>query len=208
MDRWFCGKNRQVLFIIDNCPSHGKIDNPRAIALEFLPAKTTAVLLPMDQGIIETTRKLYRKALLQRMLTAHDTGKRYNVDFCGTMHLPNFTWKELAPSKVANCFAHTYFSCTVVGNSDNDHADDDCTCSDMYEAVRKIAGREVEGDFETLALAYTAAPMITPATSAEIIDTAVGDLDEDKEPTEEEPREVPTIAQMQEHLRLLLNKVE
>ncbi|KAK8761224.1 hypothetical protein V5799_027510 [Amblyomma americanum] len=29
----------------------------------------------MDQGIIETTRKLYRKALLQRMLTAYDASK-------------------------------------------------------------------------------------------------------------------------------------
>ncbi|KAK8758167.1 hypothetical protein V5799_004198 [Amblyomma americanum] len=76
MDRRFRAKNRQLLFVIDNCPSHGKIDNLTAITVEFLPAKTTAVLQPMDQGIIETTRKLYRKALLQRMRAAYDASKR------------------------------------------------------------------------------------------------------------------------------------
>ncbi|KAH9364345.1 hypothetical protein HPB48_017268 [Haemaphysalis longicornis] len=38
MDRRLDTNNRQVLFVIDNCPSHGKIDNLKAIALEFLIA--------------------------------------------------------------------------------------------------------------------------------------------------------------------------
>ncbi|KAH7977946.1 hypothetical protein HPB49_004029 [Dermacentor silvarum] len=33
LDRRFDTKNRQVLFIIDKCPSHGNIDNLKAIAV-------------------------------------------------------------------------------------------------------------------------------------------------------------------------------
>lgn len=120
LDRRFDVKNRQVLFIIDNCPSQEKIDNLKAIAVKFLPANTTAVLQPMDQGIIKTTRKLYRKALLQRMLTVDDASKRYNTDLLGAIHLQNFSWKEPAPSTVANCFTHGGFSRAVVSNPDDD----------------------------------------------------------------------------------------
>ncbi|KAH7978312.1 hypothetical protein HPB49_005182 [Dermacentor silvarum] len=131
----------------------------------------------MDQGIIKTTWKLYRKALLQRMLTAYDTSKRYNIDLLGVIHLLNFSLKELHLRSI------------------------------LYDAVHKIAGQEVEGNFETFALADAAAPVVAPATDAEIIDS-VGDPNEDEELVDEEPREVPTLVQTREYLRLLRNKVE
>ncbi|KAH9377697.1 hypothetical protein HPB48_010350 [Haemaphysalis longicornis] len=89
MDRRFDANNGQVVFITDDCPSRGKMDNLTAIALEIFPANTTAILQPMDQGIIETTQDLYRKALLRRMLTGHDASMRHNIDLLGAIHLLN-----------------------------------------------------------------------------------------------------------------------
>ncbi|KAH7970043.1 hypothetical protein HPB52_023932 [Rhipicephalus sanguineus] len=66
---------------------------------------------------------------------------------------------------------------------DDDQPDDDWTCSDVYQAVHKIAGQEVENDFELFALADAAAPVVAPTTDVEIIDT-VGGPDEGKEPCE------------------------
>lgn len=109
-----------MVFLTDNCPSHGKISNLTAIAAEFFPASTTAILQPMDQGIIETAQELYRQAPLRRMLTACDVSKRYNIDLLGAIHLLNISWKELAPSKAANCFDHAGFSRTLVSDPDND----------------------------------------------------------------------------------------
>lgn len=132
----------------------------------------------MDQGITETTRKLYRKALLQCMLTVYDASKRYNNDLLGAIHLLN--WKELTPSNVANCFMHASISCAIVSNPYDDKPDNDQTCSDLYEGVYRIAGQEVDGNFEMLMLANAAAPAIASAKDAEIIDT-VGDPDADEE---------------------------
>lgn len=203
LDRKFRAKQRRVLFVIDNCPSHGKIENLQAITLEFLPANTTAILQPMDQGIIETTRKLYRKSLLQRMLVAYDANKGYSIDLLGAVHLLCHSWKELAPAKIANCFAHAGFS-----RSHAEDTNDDCEdCDDLYEAVNSIVGGDLEGNFESFAMADADVPVVAPATDAEIVDL-LGGPDEEEEPLDEQPREIPTVAQTQEILRLLRNRVE
>lgn len=49
----------------------------------------------------------------------------------------------------------------------------------LFEPVHKIAGQVVAGDFEKFASADAAAPMVAPATDAEVIDT-VGGPNEDK----------------------------
>ncbi|KAH7983599.1 hypothetical protein HPB52_013068 [Rhipicephalus sanguineus] len=152
-----------------------------------------AVGQPMDLGIVETTRKLYHKVLLQRALTAYDASKRHNIYLLGVIHLLNFSWKELAPSKVANCSAHANF----LAPSSATLLDDDRTWSNLCEAVRKIAGQEVEGSFEMFALADAAASVVAPATDAEIVDP-VGGPDEDAQ-----PHEMPTTVQTREYLLLL-----
>ncbi|KAH6935468.1 hypothetical protein HPB50_006126 [Hyalomma asiaticum] len=49
-DNKMAKRNRKALFIEDNCPGHGKIENLEAVTVEFLPANTTSVLQPMDQA--------------------------------------------------------------------------------------------------------------------------------------------------------------
>ena len=44
-------QNRQVLLLLDNAPSHPKDKNVTNVKLMFLPANTTSMLQPVDQGI-------------------------------------------------------------------------------------------------------------------------------------------------------------
>ncbi|KAH9374903.1 hypothetical protein HPB48_020948 [Haemaphysalis longicornis] len=106
------------------------------------------------------------------------TPARDTTSIC--IDLLNISWKELAPSKVANCFWHAGFSRTLVSDPDNNQLNEDWTCSDLHEAVHKITGQEVEGDFETFALADAAAPLVAPTSDVETIDTVVGGPDEDE----------------------------
>jgi hypothetical protein len=41
----------------------------------FLPPNTSSLLQPMDQGINECTKRLYRKKLLQKLLLADGSGE-------------------------------------------------------------------------------------------------------------------------------------
>ncbi|KAH9367858.1 hypothetical protein HPB48_003097 [Haemaphysalis longicornis] len=103
---------------------------------------------------------------MQRMGKAYDASKRYNIDLLSAIHFVNFSWEGLAPSKVANCFAHAGFFRTVVSDPDGNQPDDDRTGNDIY--TRLFVAR---GDFEAFALADAAAPVVVPETDAQIIYT-------------------------------------
>lgn len=73
------GNSGNVLLLIDNAPSH-----PSNISLErengkfkvvFLPPNVTSVLQPMDQGVIESFKRYYRKALLRMVLIGEEYEK-------------------------------------------------------------------------------------------------------------------------------------
>ncbi|XP_056008513.1 tigger transposable element-derived protein 6-like [Ostrea edulis] len=55
-------QNRKVLLLVDNCSAHPKdaADRLSNVKLEFLPANTTSVIQPCDQGIIKNLKTLYR----------------------------------------------------------------------------------------------------------------------------------------------------
>lgn len=73
------GSTGKVLLLIDNAPSH-----PSDVVLSshdgkfnvlFLPPNVTSVLQPMDQGVIETFKRFYRKQLLQMLLLDMENGE-------------------------------------------------------------------------------------------------------------------------------------
>ncbi|KAH7969986.1 hypothetical protein HPB52_023618 [Rhipicephalus sanguineus] len=104
---------------------------------------------------------------------------------------------------IANCFAHAGFSRSHAEDTNDDCKDGD----DLYEAVNSIVGGDLEGNFESFAMADADVPVVAPATDAEIVDL-LGGPDEEEEPLDEQPREIPTVAQTQEILHLLRNRVE
>lgn len=64
-------QNRHILLFLDNATSHPHLELSN-IKIVFLPAQTTSVLQPMDQGIIYTTKVYYRKRVLARVCSLMD----------------------------------------------------------------------------------------------------------------------------------------
>ena len=58
-DRWTGCEKRKVLWFLDNAPSHPK-QTLQNVKLQILPANTTSVCQPMDQGIIQAMKRKYR----------------------------------------------------------------------------------------------------------------------------------------------------
>lgn len=76
----------------------------------------------------------------------------------------------------------------------------------LYEAVHRIVGERVEGNLESFAMTDANASVFVPATDAEIVNLILGSHYE--EVIEEQPREIPTVEQMQDSLQLLRNQFE
>lgn len=79
-DARFSREKRKIIFLTDNCPGYGVVPGLKFIQLEFLPANTTALLQPMDQGVIQALKSHFCKNLLQRMLFCMDRERDYKVD--------------------------------------------------------------------------------------------------------------------------------
>lgn len=80
----------KALLMIDNAPGHPPIEHPN-IQVKFLPANTTSILQPLDQGVIAAFKAYYVrrtfKILLQSMddapeMTVSSMWKSYNIADC------------------------------------------------------------------------------------------------------------------------------
>ena len=58
-------QHRHVLLIVDNVSSHHRKLNLEHVELAYLPPNVTSKVQPMDKGIIQNTKVLYRTALLK-----------------------------------------------------------------------------------------------------------------------------------------------
>lgn len=71
------GRTGKVLLLLDNAPSHPTLDELNSLNEHFevvyLPPNVAAIIQPMNQGLIATTKKLYKKFLLRNMLIHKET---------------------------------------------------------------------------------------------------------------------------------------
>ena len=67
IDKQMKAQGRKILLFLDNAPSHPHL-TLHNVKLAILPANTTALAQPMDQGIIQTLKLEYRKRQLQCIL--------------------------------------------------------------------------------------------------------------------------------------------
>ena len=61
------GCKGQVLLFVDNATSHSNVQLCY-VKLKYLPANTTSILQPLDQGIILAMKQIYRKTQLRYII--------------------------------------------------------------------------------------------------------------------------------------------
>lgn len=61
-------KKQKILLLVDNCPAHPDVKPLQQIKLVFLPANTTSILQPMDQGVIKSLKDKFRKLLILKIM--------------------------------------------------------------------------------------------------------------------------------------------
>lgn len=78
----------KAILLLDNAPSHPEcsqlISEDGNISCHFLPANTTSLIQPMDQSVIESFKRRYRKKFIQQLVSEENTTlqeywKTYNM---------------------------------------------------------------------------------------------------------------------------------
>ncbi|XP_050546377.1 tigger transposable element-derived protein 6-like [Daktulosphaira vitifoliae] len=101
-------KQRNVLLFIDNCTAHCNI-NLKSVKVEFLPPNTTSKLQPMDRGIIQNFKTLYRKEIIRKIVYDIDEGRPCSINLLQSMRMCEKAWRNVQPSTIVNCFKKAGF---------------------------------------------------------------------------------------------------
>ena len=89
------------------------------VKLAFLPANTTSVLRPLDQGIIKAFKTRYRAKLMRSVLAKIDDVKSTadlikQVTVLDAVFRIAAAWRETTDTTITKCFNRCGFNCLVV----------------------------------------------------------------------------------------------
>ncbi len=110
--KWDLHLNRNARLLIDNCKAHNEDASLRHIRIVYLPANTTSLIQPLDQGIIRTLKVYYRTEMRQWVLEQIEcnvqdksvTELNKKTDLLSALHLLKHSWDSATKLTVCNCF--------------------------------------------------------------------------------------------------------
>ncbi|KAH9155784.1 hypothetical protein LEN26_003276 [Aphanomyces euteiches] len=112
IEQKFKAEGRHVIMLVDNVSSHRlstiELEYVRVV---FLPPKTTAVLQPMDAGVIAAFKQSYKSSQMETSLTRFDNGldvsKCFKFDILEAMEMSTRIWSLIDATSIANSWGHT-----------------------------------------------------------------------------------------------------
>ena len=141
-------RNGKFLLVLDNAPSHPSEDKLNEIdscfRVMFLPPNVTALLQPMDQGLIEKLKRLYRKQVLRRLLLVENKGNDNVVNFSKTINLKDAgfmfsdTLDSLTEQNVMNAWKKLWPVTEELGENEQTEEQQQ---SQTFEEISNIAAR-------------------------------------------------------------------
>lgn len=102
-------QGRKVILFVDNASSHKTSAVLANINLQYLPANTTSIAQPLDQGIIYCFKSYYKQNIVRKQISAIECGKTMedfvkNLSIFHAMHIIKNSWWLVKPTTISNCF--------------------------------------------------------------------------------------------------------
>ena len=101
------GVEQKAVLVLDNCSAHPGEDNlvsdDGKIIAKFLPPNVTSLIQPMDQGVLVSIKRRYRKKFLEEFILRDDEGVSIidflkSINMLQVVHLIACAWKEILPT--------------------------------------------------------------------------------------------------------------
>ncbi|GFY31676.1 jerky protein homolog-like [Trichonephila clavipes] len=148
------GKTGKVLLILDNARCHPPVDILNAIdddfSVMYLPPNVTALVQPMDQGVIEKLKRIYKKQVLRRLLLAENDEESVaafaeKLNMKDTCYMLDEAWDSLERQSLKNAWNKLWLDLEGEKDFNNDHMEE------ITDLVQSIPGFQEcdEEDVET-----------------------------------------------------------
>ncbi|CAF4568820.1 unnamed protein product [Rotaria sp. Silwood2] len=105
-------QKRQILLFLDNAPVHPPDIILKNITLKFFPCNSTALVQPMDQGVIKTFKAHYRRQLVQHIIASADvahTADDIVITALDAICWIDLAWKSITELTIQNTFKRAGF---------------------------------------------------------------------------------------------------
>ena len=148
---------RNVLLLMDNFSAHeaalrvlqeetGNEQPLPHVHIEFLPANSTALYQPLDQGIIACWKLHWRKRWLRYVLDqeAEDKDPLKTMTVLLTLRWAADAWDDVAPATVANCWRHSTLQGPAFGPMNEEQARALRVAADKEVAILKEVEQQVQ----------------------------------------------------------------
>ena len=116
LNQKFVTTNRHILLLIDNAPSHfesGEIPQFSHLMVHCLSPNCTAHLQPMNAGIINNFKVIYKRLYLLDLLTRFedqqpaDASNLHKINIQQAIDFILNVWNEVSRTTIINCWHHT-----------------------------------------------------------------------------------------------------
>lgn len=108
-DKKFFSQKRKVAFVVDNCTAHTKVRGLKSIELIYMPPNVTSVLQPLDQGVILSFKRNYRKLMVKDWIKSIDENCTFRPSILDAIQYIHRSWKSVSSDIIKNCFKHAGF---------------------------------------------------------------------------------------------------
>lgn len=190
-------EKRKILLFLDNCTVHNNPPPLDHVKLIFFPANTTSRLQPLDQGIIQNVKTLYRREIVSLVLDSIEKGEKVIITVLTAIIMIDKAWRNVNPTTIYNCFRKCGFKQTE--NVEQSSEPPKITNSDSGWGLLPNYG---ELTFEDYAHVDDDISVHGALTDAELLNLAP--LDEDEEENEEEQPPIPvTLSEARRSLTTL-----
>lgn len=101
---------QKALLLLDNCPAHPPADNLMSndgkIKVMYLPKNTTALIQPLDQGIISAFKSNYRREMITSLLASDTEVSTFlkKMDLKDVSYSIGLAWQAITSDTIRNCW--------------------------------------------------------------------------------------------------------
>ena len=185
--------NRHILYVCDNASSH-QVQEYSNIKFLMLPPNATSIMQPLDQGIILSAKRRYKKKLAERYLTCIENNKDANsllkaLDIVQATNMIAASWRETSSTIIQNCFRKAGFKHHAVDPASEIEEDPlPAPAPDVWNRVQRWLG---DVQFDEFVASEPEAPTAQTMSDQDIVDLVHTENDPQDESDDKSEEEIP-----------------
>ena len=196
--------NRHILYVCDNASSH-QVREYSHIKFLMLPPNATSIMQPLDQGIILSAKRRYKKKLAERYLACVENNKDANsllkaLDIVQATNMIAASWRETSSTIIQNCFHKAGFKHHAVDPAPETEDPLPAPAPDVWNRVQRWLG---DVQFDEFAANGPEAGTAQPMSDQDIVNIVLTENDAQEESDDESEEEIPSASAIKTSVEFL-----